>query len=122
MKYALVVDDQAFTRKIIRQILEDLAYEVLEAADGQEAVEIFQQAEKKLDLITMDFNMPIKNGVEAVKEIRQINKIIPIIGISAAASVMRSHLKYETKISVLDKPVDKLALEAAIMELDINES
>ncbi len=117
MKLALVVDDESLNRQIVRDMLEKLGYDVEEAADGQEAVDHFQKADKKFDLVTMDFNMPIKNGVEAIREIREINPLIPVVGITAAASIMRMELKQEKKIKILEKPLDSDELKVALDEL-----
>ena len=117
MKYALVVDDESLNRQIVRAMLENLGYEVQEASDGQQAVDCFQKQERQFDLVTMDFNMPNKNGVQAIREIREINQITPIIGITAAASIMRFELKQEKKIKILEKPLDSADLKMALDEL-----
>src|SRR5579872_902980 len=119
MKYALVVDDEPHNRKIIREILEKLGYEVHEAYDGQHAVDYFQQQDRKFDLITMDFNMPNKNGVQAIREIRMMDQTTPIVGITAAPTMMRMELKQEKKIKILEKPLDSDELERALDELEI---
>lgn len=117
MKYALVVDDEYHNRQIIRKILEQLGYDVQEASDGQQAVDCFQKQERKFDLITMDFNMPIKNGVEAIREIRESDQTTPIIGITASASIMRLELAQEKKIKILEKPLDTAEFKMALDEL-----
>lgn len=117
MKYALVVDDEPSNRQIVRAVLEKLGYEIQEASDGQQAVDYFHNIERQFDLVTMDFNMPIKNGVQAIREIRTMNQTTPIIGISAAASIMRLELKHEKKIKVLAKPLDSAELKMALDEL-----
>ena len=79
---ALVVDDSALMRKMISDILNsDPDIEVIDIAhNGKEAVE---KAEKyKPDLITMDVEMPVLNGIEAVKQIMQKNPT-PILMVSA---------------------------------------
>lgn len=119
MKYALVVDDEFINRQIVREVLESLGYNVQEASDGQQAVDCFQQQEIKFDLITMDFNMPNKNGVQAIREIREINQTTPIIGITAAASIMRLELKQEKNIKILEKPLDSAELKLVLDEFAI---
>lgn len=71
-KTVLVVDDAAFMRIKLKDILEKNGYEVVgEAANGIEAVE--QYKEKNPDIVTMDITMPEKDGVEALKEIKEID-------------------------------------------------
>ncbi len=67
-KRVLVVDDTAFMRMSLRNVLEKNGYEVAgEAADGEEAVAKYQ--ELKPDVVTMDITMPKKDGITAIKEI-----------------------------------------------------
>lgn len=67
-KRVLVVDDTAFMRMSLRNVLEKNGYEVVgEAADGEEAVAKYK--ELKPDVVTMDITMPKKDGITAIKEI-----------------------------------------------------
>ena len=70
MKSCLIVDDSKVIRMVARKILEELSFETEEAADGQEAVD---QCEKKMpDAILLDWNMPVKNGIEFLRDLRQM--------------------------------------------------
>ena len=78
----LVVDDAAFMRMMIKDILRKGGYEVIgEAEDGSKAVEKFK--ELRPDLVTMDITMPDMDGITAVKEIRKIDSSALIIMCSA---------------------------------------
>ncbi len=78
----LVVDDAAFMRMMIKDILRKGGYEVIgEAEDGSKAVEKFK--ELRPDLVTMDITMPDMDGITAVKEIRKIDGNAMIIMCSA---------------------------------------
>jgi two-component system chemotaxis response regulator CheY len=78
----LVVDDAAFMRMMIKDILRKGGYEVIgEAEDGSKAVEKFK--ELRPDLVTMDITMPDMDGISAVKEIRKIDSNATIIMCSA---------------------------------------
>ncbi len=78
----LVVDDAAFMRMMIKDILRKGGYEVIgEAEDGSKAVEKFK--ELRPDLVTMDITMPDMDGITAVKEIRKIDPNAMIIMCSA---------------------------------------
>lgn len=76
----LVVDDEAGIRDVIREYLENESYEVLEAKNGKEAIQIIE--ENHIDLLIMDIMMPVLDGFSAVKEIFQKEKI-PTIMLSA---------------------------------------
>lgn len=81
-KRILVVDDAAFMRMMIKDILEKNGYEVVgEAQDGQEAVEKYKELNP--DLVTMDITMPEMDGITALKEIRNINPDAKVVMCSA---------------------------------------
>ena len=73
----LVVDDESRMRKLVRDFLTRQNYEVLEAADGEEALDIFYK-DKAIALLILDVMMPKMNGWEVCREIRQTSKV-PII-------------------------------------------
>lgn len=78
----LVVDDAAFMRMMIKDILSKNGYEVVgEANDGAQAVEKFK--ELKPDLVTMDITMPEMDGIAALKEIKTIDPNAKVIMCSA---------------------------------------
>ncbi len=77
----LVVDDESRMRKLVKDFLVKSGYTVLEAADGEEAVDKFV-ADKDISLIIMDVMMPKLDGYEAAAEIRKISDI-PIIMLTA---------------------------------------
>lgn len=83
-KKILIVDDDEFNRLLLKSILGKYKVTLDEATNGQEAVDLVK--EKAFDAIIMDVRMPIKNGVEATKEIREFNKSINIIASTAVAS------------------------------------
>ena len=63
----LLVDDTKFMRMMLGNILKPKGYEIVEAGDGLEAIELYKQ--HKPDLVTMDIVMPNMDGIEAVKNI-----------------------------------------------------
>ncbi len=80
----LVVDDESRMRKLIRDFLTKSGYEVLEAENGEEAVDIFLE-EKDIALIILDVMMPKMDGWETCREIRKNSKV-PIIMLTAKSS------------------------------------
>ena len=83
-KRVLLVDDVAVVRKTIRALLEQHSFEICgEAADGQEAIE--KVKELKPEIIILDINMPVMNGVRAAMEIRRIAPEALIVFLTAHA-------------------------------------
>jgi CheY-like chemotaxis protein len=83
-KKILVVDDEDYIRIHLKNLLERLGANVIEAGDGEMAV---RKSEELPNAILMDVKMPILNGIEATKKIRENSKTekIPIIMLSAKA-------------------------------------
>ncbi|MCT4661700.1 MAG: response regulator [Tissierellales bacterium] len=78
----LIADDAAFMRMMIRNILEENGIEVIgEASNGKEAVERYKELSP--DLVTMDITMPVKNGIDAIKDIRAFDSKAKILACSA---------------------------------------
>ncbi len=77
----MVVDDESRMRKLVKDFLQHKNYEVLEAENGEEAVDLFFQ-EKNIALIILDVMMPKMDGWQVCREIRQYSKV-PIIMLTA---------------------------------------
>ena len=77
----LVVDDESRMRKLVRDFLVKQNFDVLEAGDGEEAVDIFFK-EKDIALIILDVMMPKMDGWQVCREIRKYSKV-PIIMLTA---------------------------------------
>lgn len=82
MAKVLIVDDAAFMRMMIKDILQKNGYEVVgEAGNGLQAVELYKT--HKPDLVTMDITMPEMDGIEAVKAIKAMDANAKVIMCSA---------------------------------------
>ena len=69
MKTCLIVDDSKVVRMVARKILEDLQFDIAEAADGQQALE---QCYKSMpDVVLLDWNMPVMSGIEFLRALRK---------------------------------------------------
>lgn len=77
----LVVDDESRMRKLVRDFLEREGYQVLEAGDGMEAMEIFYE-DKDIALIILDVMMPRMDGWQTCREIRETSEV-PVIMLTA---------------------------------------
>lgn len=109
----LVAEDNAVNQEVMTGLLERLKHKVTLADNGQVAVELTQK--ETFDVILMDINMPLKDGVEACREIRMFNKDIPIIAITANG--MESERKRCLEAGMNEfatKPVDRAKLEALL--------
>lgn len=69
MKSCLVVDDSRVIRKVARRILEELKFGIVEAGDGQEALDACRSSMP--DAILLDWNMPVMNGIEFLRALRR---------------------------------------------------
>ena len=81
-KMILIVDDESRIRKLIKDFIEQEEYSVLEAADGEEAVEQFESNINKVKLVILDVMMPKQDGWSALRQIRQISNV-PVIMLTA---------------------------------------
>lgn len=77
----LIVDDETEIRKVLRLLLENAGHEIIEAGDGAGAVETLR-CDGQIDLCIMDIMMPVMNGIEAVKKIREFSPI-PVLFLTA---------------------------------------
>lgn len=81
----LAVDDEPDLRSLLRILLKNKGYEVLEAASGREAVELVR-SEPRIDLVIMDIMMPGLNGVQACAEIRKFSTV-PMLFLTAKSQL-----------------------------------
>jgi signal transduction histidine kinase/ActR/RegA family two-component response regulator len=112
----LIVDDDQTSRKLLGAILEQLSRETLYAKNGLEAVSVYRD-NQDIDLTLMDMKMPIMDGYEATRQIRQINKKTLIIAQTAFA--LEGDEKKAIKVGCnhhITKPINKAGLLALIQK------
>ena len=64
----LIVDDSKIVRKVMRKIIEPMGFNILEAEDGQQALDAFKEG--GIELVMLDWNMPVMNGMEFLLKLR----------------------------------------------------
>src|SRR5258705_5430412 len=84
-KRILIIEDQEDNRAIMRDLLSSAGYELIEAVDGGEGVELAQR--ERPDLILMDIQLPVLDGYEATRRIRGYSELrsVPIIAVTSYA-------------------------------------
>jgi two-component system, chemotaxis family, chemotaxis protein CheY len=113
----LVVDDEPSIRTVVRRMLEKVGYEVLEAENGETAIEAINTGENQLvlDAVICDLRMPKLNGLDAMAYFRHAYPHVPLIVLTGcpdtelAVSCMRNGV-----VDYLVKPVDSERLRAAV--------
>jgi two-component system chemotaxis response regulator CheY len=115
----LIVDDTPVLRNIMKTQLQRMGFfHIHEAPDGSEAMKILHA--KKIDLVISDWNMPVMNGVELLREIRgnEVLKDIPFIMVTAEATVARIGMAMQLKVDeLLLKPFTLEILERKIIRV-----
>ena len=76
---ALVVDDDEGVRTLTKVMLEDLGFAVVAAADGRQALAVFERLSTKVAFVVLDVVMPGMNGVETLRAMRRMNADVPVI-------------------------------------------
>jgi len=109
----LVVDDESRMRKLVGDFLTRNGYEVIEAGDGEEALDKFY-ADKDIALIILDVMMPRMNGYEVCKEIRGLSKI-PIIMLTAKSDESDELMGFDLGVDeYISKPFSPKILVARV--------
>ena len=112
-----IVDDDQSLQRLYTLILKEAGFEIIDTAfNGKIAVEKFNNLEEKPDIVLMDHRMPVKNGLDAMAEILQINNHTKIIFASADMSIKQKAIA-RGACAFLDKPFDLRKLLAIIQKI-----
>lgn len=112
----LIVDDSLLVRKQLRGILEEESCKVVEAVNGEQAVEVLATAQP--DLVFLDIVMPEQDGIEALKKIKEGNPRVKVVMVSSVGT--QSYLKEAIKLGAYDflqKPVNAEAIQRLLNNL-----
>lgn len=121
MKKILIADDEKNMRWILEKNLKDEGFSVVEAADGQEAFDLFLDTEP--DMVILDYRMPELDGMEVLKRIKTINDKVPVILVTAHGSTDAAVEAMKLgAIDYISKPFDIEELKIKIKKaLNIDE-
>jgi PAS domain S-box-containing protein len=117
--FVLVVDDDTLVRELLAQELEELGYEVSQAADGLAALTVLDRGER-VDLLVTDFSMPGMNGLALAQEARQRRPLLPVLLLTGYAD---AHVKLDVEdmqdeaLVLLRKPVSGAQLAQQVSAL-----
>jgi two-component system chemotaxis response regulator CheY len=118
---ALVIDDSRATRRIVGQYMKELGFEVLEAGDGQQALDVLVQHGLP-DVVMVDWNMPVMNGLEFIKAVRanKANRDLPIIMLTTETEMERMALAFLAGVNeYIMKPFSRTMIEEKLSILGI---
>jgi PAS domain S-box-containing protein len=118
----LVVEDNEINQQVASMLLQKVGIFVDLASNGKEGFEKFKANQTKYDLILMDLQMPIMSGYESTRNIREINKTIPIIALTAAAMIEDKQKALEAGMNDhLGKPINQNELYKTISKFTKRE-
>ena len=110
----LVVDDEARMRKLIKDFLFQKGYSILEAEDGEKALEIFEENKNQIGIILLDVMMPKLDGWSVLRQIRQNSKV-PIIMLTARGEEQDELFGFELGVDeYISKPFSPKILVARV--------
>ena len=110
----LVVDDESRMRKLIKDFLMQKGYSILEAGDGEEALQVFEENQNKINLILLDVMMPKLDGWSVLRQIRQTSKV-PIIMLTARGEEQDELFGFELGVDeYISKPFSPKILVARV--------
>ena len=110
----LIVDDEARIRKLLKDFLNAKGYGILEAEDGEQALEMFEENKNKISLILLDVTMPKLDGWSVLRQIRQESKV-PIIMLTARGEEQDELFGFELGVDeYISKPFSPKILVARV--------
>ncbi|MEE8370109.1 MAG: response regulator [Dehalococcoidia bacterium] len=115
MKTCLVVDDSKVVRSVARRILEEIEFTVSEAEDGQKAMNACEQ--EMPDVILLDWNMPVMNGLEFLKQVKADPEFADILVLMVTTEAEKANVIQAIKAGAKNyvvKPFTAQTLKAKI--------
>ncbi len=115
----LTVDDSKLIRRLVKSIADSLDCECLEAENGQEALEVLEKEAASVDLVLLDWNMPVMDGMSCLKAIKADDRFseIPVMMVSTESQAGRMvQAVREGAASYVTKPFTREDLAQKIIE------
>ena len=112
--YILVLDDESRIRKLLRDFFTAKGYQILEAEDGEKAIEVFEENRNKIKLILLDVMMPKLDGWSVLRKIRQESNL-PVIMLTARGEEQDELFGFELGVDeYISKPFSPKILVARV--------
>ncbi|KAK2638669.1 hypothetical protein Ddye_026464 [Dipteronia dyeriana] len=112
---ALIVDDNSLMLKMHESILKSIGITTQVAHNGKEAVDIFHSG-ANFDIVFMDMEMPIMNGIEATKELRAMGVVCKIVGVTSCENAAEKEAFKQAGLDILHEKPLTLAKVNSILE------
>ena len=113
----LLVEDDVISRMGFAHLLRSYGYDILEAADGAEAIVLLEQRHPAIELVITDMALPRVHGFNLVSNIRARWPKIPVVMVSGYLSKEGGHAILGPQIDILEKPVRPSALIASVQRI-----
>ncbi len=111
----LVADDELRMRKLVKDFLKQKNYHIIEAEDGEQALNKFGENQNKINLVILDVMMPKLDGWSVLRQIRQMDKNVPIIMLTARAEEQDELFGFELGVDeYITKPFSPKILVARV--------
>lgn len=111
----LVADDELRMRKLVKDFLKQKNYNIVEAEDGEKALKLFQENKNRIGLILLDVMMPKLDGWSVLRQIRQMDKTVPIIMLTARSEEQDELFGFELGVDeYITKPFSPKVLVARV--------
>jgi CheY-like chemotaxis protein len=112
----LVVDDEELIRRVASMTLTAAGYTVIEATDGQHAIEVYRQESERIGLVLLDLTMPTLSGHDAFRTLLKINRDIKVLFASGYAAEQLSDMEKQLMAGFVKKPYRPSDLLKAVEE------
>ena len=120
MKTCLIVDDSKIVRMVARKILEGLNFEIAEAEDGQQALDACMA--EMPTAVLLDWNMPVKNGLEFLKELRALDDVDQPVVVFCTTENDMTHIQEALQAGANEyimKPFDSEIIESKFIQVGL---
>ena len=115
MARILIVDDDESDRLFERAILQDAGHALFFASDGESALEAYRKF--RIEIVITDLQMPRLNGLQLIRELKEIDPLATIIAVSGVAAAQLGRARELGAVTTIKKPVMPSELMAALREI-----